>query len=317
MISFRFHVVSITAVFLAIAIGVVVGSTYVDSSVVPGLRNRIETVEDRAATARDENSRLEGELGDARDFIALSAEYAVTDRLPDVPIAVFATRGVDEGAAERTVVLARTAGAVVPGIVWLEPRWALEGDEDSEALATVVDGSASDDRNELWSDAWAAIAAELAPETEGTTPTGEPASDVLAQLEAEGFLTVDPLDDATVSLTDLAGSGASVLVVTATEADPSIQPMMPSVVAAMAPGLPTVAGDEFAEIPDGPARGEELQEALSEELRDTISIVDDLDREEGRVAAVLALAEAGEGQVGFHYGYGDGADAVLPAWTSP
>ena len=40
MISFRFHVVSITAVFLAIAIGVVVGSTYVDRAIVDTLRNR-------------------------------------------------------------------------------------------------------------------------------------------------------------------------------------------------------------------------------------------------------------------------------------
>ena len=44
MISFRFHVVSITAVFLAIAIGVVVGSTYVDRAIVESLQNRIDSV---------------------------------------------------------------------------------------------------------------------------------------------------------------------------------------------------------------------------------------------------------------------------------
>jgi len=63
MISFRFHVVSITAVFLAIAIGVVVGTTYVDGAVVDGLRNRIDSVEGNLDDRRAENDRLESELG--------------------------------------------------------------------------------------------------------------------------------------------------------------------------------------------------------------------------------------------------------------
>jgi hypothetical protein len=46
-------------------------------------------------------------------------------------------------------------------------------------------------------------------------------------------------------------------------------------------------------------------------------IVDDLDRAEGRVATVLAVHDAADGAVGLHYGYGDGADGVLPAWTEP
>ena len=45
-------------------------------------------------------------------------------------------------------------------------------------------------------------------------------------------------------------------------------------------------------------------------------IVDDADLEAGRVAAVLGLDSAADGQLGVHYGYGDGADAVLPAWTA-
>ena len=43
--------------------------------------------------------------------------------------------------------------------------------------------------------------------------------------------------------------------------------------------------------------------------------MDGVDLESGRVAAVLALDSAADGEVGLHYGYGEGADAVLPAWT--
>ena len=47
-----------------------------------------------------------------------------------------------------------------------------------------------------------------------------------------------------------------------------------------------------------------------------MAVVDDLETPEGRVAAVLALHEVGAGRVG-HFGYGDGADGVLPGWTAP
>ena len=71
MISFRFHVVSITAIFLAIAIGVVVGSTYVDGAVVDRLERQIRTVEDNVAEVREENSRLEDQLETTREYVDL------------------------------------------------------------------------------------------------------------------------------------------------------------------------------------------------------------------------------------------------------
>ena len=47
-----------------------------------------------------------------------------------------------------------------------------------------------------------------------------------------------------------------------------------------------------------------------------MSTVDDVDLVQGQVAVVLAVAESGEAKVG-HYGYGNGADQALPAWSGP
>jgi hypothetical protein len=44
-----------------------------------------------------------------------------------------------------------------------------------------------------------------------------------------------------------------------------------------------------------------------------VSTVDGLERVEGGVAAVLALADLGRGVVG-HYGIGDGTERQLPEW---
>ncbi len=322
MISFRFHIVSITAIFLAIAIGVVVGSTYVDDAVSGPLRNRIDTVERNADAAREENERLEGELGTARDYIGLSAEYAVTDRLLDVPVLVAAVRGIDEDAVERTVQLVRRAGATTPGIVWLEPRWAATSEEDLDALAEIVGVSSSAEPAELWAEAWQQITGELAladeEPTDGGVAGGGEAPAVLAELEAAGFLSIDTLDDASVSVADLAGTGPRVLFVTGARAQEELAPMVTVAVPSIADaGLGAVVADVHVDAPEAPERGAVLLGVLGPDVPELINIVDDADREEGRVAAVLALHEVGAGQVGFHWGYGDGADAVLPTWAAP
>jgi hypothetical protein len=320
MISFRFHVVSITAVFLAIAIGVVIGSTYVDDGVVTPLRNRIDTVNERADETRAENERLEGELATARDVISLSADYAVSDRLTDVPVALVAVRGVDESAVERIAVLARRAGASVPGVLWLEPRWDLEGEGDADALRAIVGGS-DESVEELRAAAWDAVARELASEaaTEGADASTAPGTEVLVALEEGGFVSTDALGDDSVSIDDLGGAQPRVLLVTGVRAEGNLGGMVPTVLdSAVDAGLVTVVADVHVDSQEGPDRAQLLTDLLEPgDLLDRVVVVDAADREEGRVAAVLALHDAVGSEGGLHYGYGDGADAVLPSWTEP
>ncbi|MBV9664035.1 MAG: copper transporter, partial [Actinobacteria bacterium] len=44
MINFRYHLVSLTAVFLALAIGIAMGATVVDQATVKLLRSQLESV---------------------------------------------------------------------------------------------------------------------------------------------------------------------------------------------------------------------------------------------------------------------------------
>jgi hypothetical protein len=328
MISFRFHVVSITAIFLAIAIGVVVGSTYVDGAVVDGLRSQINRVSDDLDARKAENDALDSDLDRARDYIDVSVDFAVTDRLTDLPVLLVATRGIDEGIVEQVTTLARGAGAVVPGVVWLENRWGLAADEDRTALAEIVGGRADDAAEELWATAWEEVVIELTaepvtePDLTGsttTTSTPEAPTGVLAALEESSFLTVDSLDDASASLADLAGANPGVLVLTGPRAQEELAPMVPFLVAApVQGGLPTVVADVHVDAPEAVGRGEALRDALAPELRDAIILIDNADQPEGRVATILALDSVADGlNVGSHFGYGDGADAVLPAWTPP
>lgn len=317
MITFRFHIVSITAVFLAIAIGVVVGTTYIDGAVVDGLRNRIDSVEQNLDDRKAENDRLDAELGAASSYIDASAPYAVTDRLTEVPVLVVAASGVDEDAVEGMVALTRLAGGRTPGVVWLESPWELESGDDRATLAAIVDGDPEADVEDLRADAWTAIADELTTASTDGTSTAPTSTEVVDALIEAGFLSVDALGDDSTTLADLAGAQPRVLVVTGARAEPGPASLVRSIAeASVDRELITVVADVHVTAPEAPGRGEELLSSLSPELLEVVAIVDNADRTEGQVASVLALAAGANGPVG-HLGYGDGADGVLPAWTPP
>jgi hypothetical protein len=312
MISFRFHVVSITAVFLAIAIGVVVGTTYVDRAVVDSLENRVDRVSRNLDERKAENDALEAELDQTRAYAEISADFAVTDRLTGVPVLLLAARGVDEDVAAQTLALARRAGAVVPGITWLEERWSLESDEDRASLATATgiedQGSSGAVRGAALNALTAALGAAADPAI---------AKGVLTALVDGGFLSVDAQDDGAPRLDVLAGASPRVLLLTGTDASDRVTPAAAQMVdRASAAGLPTVAAEAFVQRSDGPERGRGFARTMEDDVRDRIVLVDDAELPQGRVAAILALVEVAAGRVG-HFGYGADADGIIPAWTTP
>ncbi|MFN8028596.1 MAG: copper transporter, partial [Acidimicrobiia bacterium] len=55
MINFRFHVVSLIAIFLALALGVVIGAGVIDRGVVNTLNDRLDSVEAKSDRIKTEN----------------------------------------------------------------------------------------------------------------------------------------------------------------------------------------------------------------------------------------------------------------------
>ncbi len=128
MINFRFHIASLIAVFLALALGVVMGSTVIDRAIVDGLRNQIDRVESNRDAEKARNDRLETERNQLTLYTQQSAPWAVDGQLTDVSVAILAERGVDEELVKAQAELLAQAGATVPGILWLEAPWNLGGD---------------------------------------------------------------------------------------------------------------------------------------------------------------------------------------------
>ncbi|MBA2325539.1 MAG: copper transporter [Actinobacteria bacterium] len=309
MINFRFHLVSLIAVFLALALGVVMGATVIDQAIVDSLNTRIDDVRNEANAQRSENSDLRRELDRLRSYVEGTDDFAVAGRLDGVPVAVMALRNVDGDTVNRAVELAQVAGAAAPGVLWLEEKWLLADDESIQQLADVL-GAPGDDRTTLRDSALAALGDRLAA---GSAPLG---TDLLVTLVESGFVTFEAVGDEAsdeFSLTSWPGTDARVLLVDGTDSNVEMNGVVePATRAFVASEVPLVVGEVFREQEDGPDRGSRLAAVRDDDdLRAVVSTVDDLDLAEGRVTAVLALADLGRGVVG-QYGYGAGADQSLP-----
>src|SRR5690348_12774128 len=97
MINFRFHIASLIAVFLAVGLGILVGSTVVDQKIVNRLDSEIRSVRNENKARKDANKTLTAENSQQQDFVDLAAPFVVDARLDGQSVAIVAERGVDTG----------------------------------------------------------------------------------------------------------------------------------------------------------------------------------------------------------------------------
>ena len=98
MINFRFHLVSLVAVFLALAVGVVMGYGILGQPTVSGLQNRIDTVEANAEAKRAENEQLAARVTPVDDLEWTEGSVAAVLGLSDLGRDVVGHYGFGNGA---------------------------------------------------------------------------------------------------------------------------------------------------------------------------------------------------------------------------
>ncbi len=73
MINFRYHVVSLTAVFLALAIGLVVGTAALNGPVVDGLDSQVKNLSKDNSQLRESVGQLQDEVNSQEEFATAAA----------------------------------------------------------------------------------------------------------------------------------------------------------------------------------------------------------------------------------------------------
>jgi hypothetical protein len=304
MINFRYHVVSILAVFLALAIGTVMGASFVGRGVIDRLQTRIDRVQGNADTQRDRNDRLQGENDRLNAYVEATQNFTVARSLVGVRSNVVAERGTNTETVDAQVALLRQGLSTVPGVVWLEPTWTLATAESAQALRTAT-GLTNRSKPAL-----RAAAARLLGQRLGSTAPAT--DDLLTKLVDAKFITLSGAAGSNApTAADFTGPSTRVLEIGG-PGHPVPNDLVPSVAAgALDASAPVAVGEAFVASEQGPDRAAWIDAiANADGLRDKISTIDDLELIEGRVGATLALSELGLGTVG---NYGIGRDRQVPA----
>ena len=95
MIDFRYHLISLIAVFLALGLGILMGSVVLSEKYVQRLERRVEDLAGSLDASREEVSVLEGRVDGLQEFARESEPLLVGDALAGEEIVAFVLDGTD------------------------------------------------------------------------------------------------------------------------------------------------------------------------------------------------------------------------------
>jgi hypothetical protein len=319
VISLRYHIVSLVAVFLALALGIVVGSTVLQEGTVSVLRATSERVRQESERNSKENVALKQEQARLQSFGTTVLPELVQDRLKGRSVVLVDTDKVDSGLRNGVRKVLEDAGARVDGqITFADERLALGADADRTAMAGLlaVDAGAPEVlRGELVKK----LAARLATSTALPQEDGQRASDMLTGLQDAKFLADLELSRPLASGTDpfpRQGSmfvllGPAATATTAVAPDAFLVPLADQV--SSQAGTGPVAGVEAFAVPRETSWILALRDNRTVSRR--VSGIDSVDTVYGQLALVEALEDSLQQLPAGQYGTKDGASGLLPERT--
>lgn len=305
MIDFRYLLITIVSIFLAITVGLMIGGGFLGEPIRAALKNQVKRVRELNQEARRERDQAQDELRDAESFVEDIEPHAVRDALRGQQVVVFTYTGAEDLLGGITKVIEDAGGEVLTTVVFSE-KLAVPDQAQRDELALLLQ-SVSDDPRELRADAATEIGQRVSAAGIASPPSDAEArvDALLGPLEDNDYLSVDRvLEDTTVP------TSALFLVVGGSTADPPFD-VVPFTLS-LSIELSQRTGDVLVAEPSDSKWGLVQAVRNSGEAEELVSTVDDTDSMMGRIALVLALNKPSTAQAG-HYGTGPGADAPVPA----
>lgn len=304
MISFRYHLVSLVAVFLALALGIVVGTTALNGPITTDLRKQVNTLKGDRTTLAKQVKSLQNQVDDAEQFAGTYGAQLVAGSLTGKSVLLVALPGAGASVQDSIARQIEAAGGKVGGRVqvtndYVDPRRG----SDITSLATgpvhpiAWTAPETSDPGQLGGSLLAFV---LLGKGQGTD-----LSQVLGGFSELHMVTVSGSVTPSTSVV-VVGTGAL------PGGDYGAQAELALVSALQqAGGKVVVAGDAASATGNGivaEVRGPGGPKA-------TVSTVDNADTAMGQVTSVLAVVDIAKDVVG-HYGTGQGADALFPTPSS-
>ena len=309
MISFRYHIVSIVSVFLALAVGVALGGGPLKGEVDNTL---VEQVKADRATKTDLQAQI-ATLRSTNDFVDAYAEGSAPgllgDRLDGHAVTLLVLPGAREGDVTALVDLVGAAAGTVAGTFrvgdglldtankQLVDELASQLEDGASGVSLPADAGGYERMGIL-------LARAIGTDKAGGAPVDDTASSILAGLSTAGLMSADG---------DVEQRGDLVLVVAGPAPDNEEQRQgANAILTSLVKALEANTGGVVLAGPPASARDGVVGAVRADVVaaRD-VSTVDALGRTAGQVVAVLALAEQATGAAG-QYGGVDAADGAMP-----
>lgn len=308
MISLRYHIVSIAAAFLALAIGVVLGSTALNGSLLSGLSDEKGKLASQVSDLESQRAALDARLADADAFAGATGPKVVAGALDKRSIVLVTTDDARPSDRDALKQLAGQAGATVTGEIQLTA--AFSDPDKADQLRQVV--------------------TRLQPAGAKFPTAGDPGTLAGALLGSVALLNKDNAqpqstpDELAAALGGLTDGGF-------VKPSANVRPAQLAVVLAGGKASGDGAGDKAATLARfatqldrsgagavlaGDPESAEGTGAIGNVRADTsatsiLSTVDNVNTAAGRVSAILALREQLDGAAG-RYGIAGNAQAPAP-----
>ena len=304
MIEFRYHVVSIAAVFLALATGIALGTGPLSGGVDTRAANAAEQDrQDRALRTQLDQAARRASFFDA--YAQATSGQLLQGRLEGRSVALVLLPGADGDIASSVADTIAAAGGTVTGTLEVQPALLdPQNRQVAEGLAAQVLEQVEEVPPTDGASSYELVGYSLARGFLSTQPQGAPV-DSAAQTVAATYREADYVT--TRGDVDRRAGLAVVIAADAQRLEPGQQELVTMVIQSLdaASGGVVVAGGAASTADGGYVAAIRDSEAAQD-----VSTVDVADTTAGQVVTVLALAEQAEGGAG-EYGI-DAADGTMP-----
>jgi hypothetical protein len=149
MIDFRYHLVSIVAVFLALAIGIVLGATQLQRQTVDVLQSTSDSLSSKLNAVSAERDTYQSQANAAEQFLQNAESTLLAGRLTGQRVVLITEPGAQASVISSVEQAAKDAGATVNGQVALQPRFNDTSGATQSSLAAIDGSIASSDGTTL------------------------------------------------------------------------------------------------------------------------------------------------------------------------
>jgi Copper transport outer membrane protein, MctB len=319
LISFRYHIFTIVAIFLAVGLGLLFGSSVVQPALIEELENQANQLTQDLSDTRAEVSDLKAQVEDlqeAGDILPSLDPGTLSGR----SVVVVTHEDVDPGLLSQARQSLSEAGVQVVAELSITDRMADPDEPSREALAQLLEMASDTETPTLQVRAAEVLAQRLAVggSRRAVSASG---SDILDDFLTANFLTTSS-GSPSISRGDLPGIGGKgqlTIVLSGGQGEPRVDPelfFVPLVEGLVQRGATVGAGESAStDYPFIPALRAEGAAADGSPDRTPMVTVDDLDLSVGGAALVLGLERLLFLGQGGNDGIKAGATAPLPSLT--